>query len=281
MDESILYEMPFVDSVVLVTDFSKASEKAFAHALAIALIRQTRFVILHAGSNKCEWTHYPAVRRTLENWGYLEAGSDRSAIFERLKMRVEKVMVKGQPLPATMKYLSKHPTDLIVLSMYKRSKFLHWLRPSLAESIQAESSTKTLFVPDKGRGIVSLESGQMRIKRILVPVDERPNPLAALEYAARVANITGHAVEIVLLHVGDLVESFEGNLPEGPSVKWRKVVRHGDVVSEILQAANDWQIDMIMMTTARHTGVLGALRGSVTREVLHRSPCPLLAIPSH
>jgi nucleotide-binding universal stress UspA family protein len=281
MDASIIYEMPFVDSVVFATDFSEASEKAFAHALAIALIRQTRFVILHAGDNKGEWTRYPAVRRTLEKWGFLEAGSDQSEVLERLNMRVGKVMLKGKPLKAIVKYLKECPADLIVLSTHKRGMLSHWLRPSVAESIHSESKTMTLFVPDKGRGIVSMDSGQIQLRRILVPVDESPNPLAALEYAARVANITRHAVEIVLLHVGDLVESFEGNLPEGPSVTWRKVIRHGDVVSEIIQAANDWHVDMIMMTTAGHTGILGALRGSITREVLHQSPCPLLAIPSH
>ena len=36
---------------------------------------------------------------------------------------------------------------------------------------------------------------------------------------------------------------------------------------------------MIAMTTAGQEGILDTLRGSVTQQVLHRSPCPLLAIP--
>src|SRR5512145_1885613 len=41
--------LPFVRAVLHPTDFSPASEAAFAHALAIALVRETKLWILHAG----------------------------------------------------------------------------------------------------------------------------------------------------------------------------------------------------------------------------------------
>ena len=40
--------IPFVKSIFHPSDFSKASELAFVHALAIALVRQTELVIMHA-----------------------------------------------------------------------------------------------------------------------------------------------------------------------------------------------------------------------------------------
>ena len=64
---------PYVDSVFHPTDFSDASELAFAHALAIAVSRRTDFTMLHAGGKhdvSGEWKTFPPVRRTLERWGY-------------------------------------------------------------------------------------------------------------------------------------------------------------------------------------------------------------------
>ena len=85
-------DAPFVDSIFHPSDFSEASLDAFAHALAIALIRQTNLTILHSGADflgEDEWTKFPAVRKTLERWGLLAPGSPRSAVFDELKVAHE------------------------------------------------------------------------------------------------------------------------------------------------------------------------------------------------
>ena len=82
---------PFIEEVVHPTDLSPASERAFAHALAVALVRRARLVILHVASDdRPDWGEFPAVRRTLERWGLLERDSSRSALFERLGVKVTK-----------------------------------------------------------------------------------------------------------------------------------------------------------------------------------------------
>ena len=86
MQEVHSTDVPFVNSVLHPTDFTPESKNAFAHALAIALLRKTQFSILHASAAKDEWTHFPAVRSTLEQWGLLEKGSPRSAVFEKLSV---------------------------------------------------------------------------------------------------------------------------------------------------------------------------------------------------
>ncbi|MCK4893591.1 MAG: hypothetical protein KAT07_06465, partial [Calditrichia bacterium] len=108
--ESYLIEQPFVNSIIHPSDFTLASENAFAHALALSLIRQTKLTILHAGDSKDSWMRFPAVRQTLERWGYLEKGSSRSAVFEELKIRVEKITLKSsKPLKAVSDFLKAHP----------------------------------------------------------------------------------------------------------------------------------------------------------------------------
>jgi nucleotide-binding universal stress UspA family protein len=281
---SEILDVPFVHSVFHPSDFSPDGANAFAHALAIALVRRTEFAILHAGKSHLaedEWTRFPPVRATLERWGLLEKGSPRSAVFDSLAVRVKKVSLRSlRPFAAALDYLEKHPTDLIVLATEGREGLPRWIRPSLAERLARQSVTTTLFVPNSARGFVSLEDGEVRLRRVLVPVDHRPRPQAAIAYATRTRALTaGAPLEILLLHVGDGEEMPEIELPEVPSCSWKRLRRGGEAVEEIIRVAVEQDVDLIAMATQGREGVLDALRGSVTEQVVRRAPCPVLAVP--
>jgi hypothetical protein len=115
----------------------------------------------------------------------------------------------------------------------------------------------------------------------LIPVDQRPSPRAAVVYASRAAAALGDGpVEIFLLHVGDGAEVPTVALPEDPVCNWNTLRRGGDVVEGITRAADEREVDLIVMATAGSEGFLDALRGSVTEQVLRRAPCPVLAVPA-
>jgi nucleotide-binding universal stress UspA family protein len=281
---SALFDVPFVDSVFHPSDFTEASANAFAHALAIALLRKTRFTILHAGSDylaEDEWTKFPAVRATLERWGLQKPGRPRSEMFQDLSIRVKKVNVRSRsPLAATLDYLDKHATDLIVLATEGRVGLPRWIRPSVAERLAERSGTMTLFVPNATRGFVSLEDGEISLRRIVVPVDHDPSPEAAILYAARAAALMSDSrVAITLLHIGGAAEMPKLELPAGASCVFETSTRPGGVVEGILEAARESAADLIVMPTRGREGILDALRGSVTEQVLRRAECPLLAVP--
>jgi nucleotide-binding universal stress UspA family protein len=283
--ESASSAPPFVESVLHPSDFSRASESAFAHALAIALLRQTDFTILHVGRGALgedEWAKFPAVRATLERWGLLEKGSPRSAVFDELAVRVKKVAVQGlSPVAAILDYADENPADLIVLATEGRAGVPRWLRPSKAERLARRTGSLTLFVPNSARGFISVDDGHIQLRRILIPVDQRPSPRAAVVYASRAAAALGDGpVEIFLLHVGDGAEVPTVALPEDPVCNWNTLRRGGDVVEGITRAADEREVDLIVMATAGSEGFLDALRGSVTEQVLRRAPCPVLAVPA-
>lgn len=285
MSRAQIVEAPFVTSVFHPSDFSEASRNAFAHALAIALFRQTDFIILHSGRDflgEDEWTKFPPVRKTLEKWKLLEPGSPRSAIFDELAVRVKKVNLRSlSPLSAALDYLDRHPTDLIVLATEGRDGPPSWIRPSKAERLARRTETMTLFVPNSAPGFVGIEDGEVTLRRILVPVDERPDPRSAIAYATRAAQLAaGDPVEILLLHVGDGAGIPVFDLPDAPACSFQKLQRSGDVAEQILGTAREHAVDLIAMTTEGHDGILDALRGSVTEQVLRGSPCPLLAVPA-
>ena len=286
MSESQVVDLPFVNSVFHPSDFSEASMNAFAHALALALIRQTQFTILHSGRDflgEDEWTKFPPVRKTLERWGLLEPGSPRSAVFEELQVRIRKVNLRSlTPLGASLDYLEKHPTDLIVLATEGRDGLPRLLRPSAAERLARRSETSTLFVPNSARGFVSFEDGSINFRRVLVPVDRRPDPAAPIVYATRGASVfgCGDPAQILLLHVGDESEAPRVSVPASDSYSVKSLQRSGEVVDEIIRVAEEYEVDLIAMATQGRDGILDALRGTVTEQVLRRSPCPLLAVPA-
>ena len=284
MTGSAVFEAPFVDSVFHPSDFTEASANAFAHALAIALLRKTRFTILHAGSDylaEDEWTNFPAVRATLERWGLQKPGRPRSEVFQDLSIRVKKVNVRRRsPLAATLDYLDKHATDLIVLATEGRLGLPRWIRPSVAERLAERSGTMTLFVPNSTRGFVSPEDGEISLRRIVVPVDHDPSPQAAILYATRAAALMSDSrVAIKLLHIGDAAEMPKLELPEAPGCVFETSTRPGAVVEGISQVARESAADLIVMPTRGREGILDALRGSITEQVLRRAECPLLAVP--
>jgi nucleotide-binding universal stress UspA family protein len=273
-----LQTVPFVKSIFHPSDFSKASELAFAHALAVALVRKTKLVIMHAGHGFLDdWAQFPAVRKTLENWNMLAPGSPRSAVSEKLSVRVAKVSARGDPVRASIAQIEKQKPDLVVLATRGRHGLPLWLKPSIAQAIARRTDAMTLFVPRGCRGVVSVD-GVIRLRRILLPIDHQPDAHEAVIRAARAAEAFGDdAVEIQLLHVngGALPQLY---CPESQACVWKELRREGDVVKTILDAAQG--VDLIVMATEGRQGFVDAIRGSVTEQVVRGAPCPVLAVPA-
>jgi nucleotide-binding universal stress UspA family protein len=283
---AIRTKIPFVKTVFHPSDFTPASDNAFAHALAIALQRQTELTILNVSDradSSSDWYKSPSVRTTLERWGLLEEGSSRGDVFNKLKIRVRKVGLQGNdPVDALLSQLEGNPADLIVLATEGRDGLPGWLKSSVSERLARRARTMTLFVPEGGRGIVSLEDGQTSLRRVLVPIDNEPGPQGAVDVAARVADFVGdERVDITLLHIDNDNSGEHPRVirPDCPRCDWSERTEQGDPVDDIIRVAGELEADLIVMSTAGRNGVLDALRGSVTEQVLRRAACPLLAVP--
>jgi hypothetical protein len=152
-----------------------------------------------------------------------------------------------------------------------------WLKPSVAQAIAGRTDAMTLFVPRGCRGIVS-PGGVINLRRILLPVDHKPDPREVVIRATRVAEALGdECVEIELLHVNG-TEFPRFDRPEGNAWAWKEQRREGDVVTVILEAAEE--ADVIVMATEGEHGIIDAMRGSVTERVVRDAPCPVLAVPA-
>lgn len=271
-------DIPLIDSVFLATDFSPGSESAFAHALAIALFRQTRLDILYAGSAREDWSRFPSVRGTLERWGLLEPGSAKEDVFETLGIDVTKISAKGDPVDVCVDHIARSDPGLVVLGTAGREGPSAWLRPSISQRIARRSRSMSLFVPKSAHGFVDARTGRLGLHHILVPIAMEPDPTEAIVRVTRTAALMADPVaEITLLHVGHDCGAFP-SVPDGERWRVRTLRAGGEVVPTILEHAAD--ADVIAMVTEGRDGFLDALRGSVTEQVVRSAPCPVLAVPA-
>jgi len=275
--------IPFVRSVLHPTDFSPSSLVAFDHALALTVRCHGELTVLHAGVEQSDdpFEHFPAVRSTLQRWGYLDEDSLPSAVFDRLGVRVRKVSLQSHSaLEAAHRYLHSGDTDLVALATEARDGLPAWLRPSTAERIARHTSSMSLFVQEGVHGFVNHASGDLSLSRILVPVALDPDVQPAVIAAVRLAGLISTPVEIVLCHVG-AGPMPRVSIPRDPRLTFRTERRHGDVVDEIDRAVREFQADLVVMATDGRDGFLGAMgRGSHTERVVRQCPCPVLAVPA-
>jgi nucleotide-binding universal stress UspA family protein len=274
--------VPVLQHVFHPSDFSAASETAFAHALKAALVAKATLTIFHVSPDRKEnWTEFPGVRQTLERWGILTKDSPRSALPE-LGIKVNKVVAQDKdPVKAVLGFLERHPSDLIVLATQQDKGRVQWLENSVAKPVARKSRLMTLFIPTGVKGFVSLQDGSVSLKNILIPVAPVPTAQPAIQAAVRLAQqLNCPTGQFTLLHVGDDSEMPEVSCPELPGWEWTKLSQKGDITQVILQTARGMEADLIVMSTEGRQGFLDALRGSTSEQVLRQCACPLLAIPA-
>jgi universal stress protein A len=147
----------------------------------------------------------------------------------------------------------------------------------------------------------SQSSPLLRAKKILVSTDFSDNASQALPYANSYAQQFG--AEVYLLHVIEKV-SFMSDMKDvplalsdaqvqqqtrneldalaakefGEAVPIRTLVRQGKPPEEIVAAANELNVDLIIISTQGRTGLKRALLGSVAEKVIRHAPCPVLVV---
>jgi universal stress protein A len=146
------------------------------------------------------------------------------------------------------------------------------------------------------------DRAEISIKKILAPTDFSPPSRKALHYALRFAEEFGS--EVILLHVLEPVMplTFEGLTMPSPAAEIessdaakslkalvasarargiagvRAIFRRGFASHEIVEAAKDLDVDLILIATHGYTGWKHFCIGSTAERVVRAAPCPVLVV---
>jgi len=131
-------------------------------------------------------------------------------------------------------------------------------------------------------------------KNIMIPIDMSVLSITALQYAEEIAELFG--ASITVLHVAEddearkrpkgadadkIVKSAVAHLLLDHNVVTQSIaieIRHGNPAAEIIKAAHDLHIDLIIMCTHGRSGLSHILMGSVAEKVVRLAVCPVLTI---
>jgi universal stress protein A len=167
--------------------------------------------------------------------------------------------------------------------------------------------------PKKGEAIITLQKKDEKIlsklapqkgfqlKKILVPLDFSDRSRKALQYAIAFARqfdstlILMHVVQINYvggefgaveypLPADELVDGSQKRMAElvaanvPKETPYQVIVKTGHVMGEIVNAAKDLDVDLIVISTHGFTGFKHVLLGSNAESVIRHAPCPVLTV---
>lgn len=146
-------------------------------------------------------------------------------------------------------------------------------------------------------------STAINLKRILVPVDFSPLSKKALLYAARLAQQFNAHVELLNVVEPEIPPPFDGYMIAPPPISngaaasstgrmksWLNsarnagvtrtgsMIRHGLAAFEIVEAAKELDVDLIVIATHGYTGWKHFAIGSTAERVVRAAPCPVLVV---
>ena len=140
----------------------------------------------------------------------------------------------------------------------------------------------------------------MKAKKILCATDFSPGSRVALEYASVLA--AGSGATLIITHVDDTTpglvrgdvgygylpqvdeiaeqeyHQLQATVPTVEGVPYEHRFLRGDAAEEILQLAEQEQVDFLVIGTHGKTGLQRVLMGSVAESIIRHARCPVLSI---
>jgi nucleotide-binding universal stress UspA family protein len=187
--------------VLVPLDGSVLAECALPWAVALAQALAARVTLLRVlerpAISVATSHHHDAVdwqMRRAEAQSHL-AGIDRDLKARQLTSTVE--LLEGRPAEKIIDFARAQQVDLVVLSSHGEGGLTGWTLSSTVLMVVARTHTSVLVVP--AHAAQGQRIGDVRVRRLLVPLDCSPRAECVLPLAAALAR--AHDAELILAHV--------------------------------------------------------------------------------
>ena len=292
-----------IKNILFPTDFSRCAAQALPYALYFAekynaTLHMLHGIVLHSSDPD---TPDNEIYNIEEVFKKLKANADVQMTTNIRDHDIEDldiVQVQERAISSTeliLEYSDEHAVDMIIMGTHGRRGIGHAFLGSVAEEVVRSASCPVLTIREQKRP-KPLE----RLDRILVPFDYSKHAIAALEYAKEIAALYHARLELLYVFEEIIYPRFYDSGDElnnyikengrktlesiyeetkGPDVDHSiHILGSRHVAYEILNFANNSDIDLVVIATHGMSGLQHFLLGSVAEKVVRRSPCPVFTV---
>lgn len=291
-DSKFETEKKGVNNILVVFDGSKSSEQAVQYGINLA---QRYESVIHLGYladpddmpvkfdelvNSCE------AESSLEEVDQ-KSPTDAVEQVNAAGVAVEKALLRGDLATTVIEYTETKSIDLIVLGRHERSRLKQFLRRSVDEQISQTATVPVLTVPEQS-GTLRTEYGTILLATDGYKGSRRATDMAFELAETYCATLRGVYVIASRNKWSPIRSVFER--------RWKKTKRQlnvravqtgvnflgeqrvGKPSDEILSAADEYDIDIVVMGIRSQTRLERFLMGSVTSSVLRNASVPVLTV---
>lgn len=259
------------------TDFGPANAVALAHAVALSFKVGGRLTLLHVrGGDEPLPTRngLAPITDLLVKWGRLGAHEKFADLKLRFGVDARFIDVPGRSVwEGLHEHIEAQPIDLAVLATTAHSGLGYWFAGSISRRALRQAEAMILFVREGQHGLVDPATGDLRLRKVLIPHDGKTPIAPALTRAARFLDALGAPLEKRLMHIGDAAP------PDSPK-DIPITLAQGPVVETILNIAQSFKADLIVMPTPGRRSLLSRFRNSVSAAILDDGRWPVLSVPA-
>lgn len=277
-----------VRSILCPVDLSPASSTVLRWARLIAETFHAEVGLLHVDWQ--EWPPYLMPSRAEELAA--QARHHRAALQEELarlsretfgpNVPGEIVVLEGHPVETILERAGARQPDLIVMGSHGRSGIARWRLGSVAENVIRGAAIPTLVV----RAHAGTEAPP-GISRVLCPVNFTELARECLEISARLA--AAFSAKLSVMHAaeqgGSDLQATHDRLCRWVPGEARghcdliEVVRRGDAAEQILLAARELAVDLIVLGAQRRPLLEFTTLGTTTERVTRHADSAVLVLP--
>lgn len=275
-------------SILCPVDLSSASPTVLHWARLFAETYHAKVEVLHA-----DWLEYPPY--FLPSQTEELAGEERKhrAALDKILAKLaqdslgpnlphEITVLESHPVEEILKYAKEHHPDLIVMGSHGRSGVARMRLGSVAEDVMRQAAVPTLVA----RTFADKPATQ-KISRILCPVNFTGHGFRCLKLSAEVAAAFGaelsvmHSVEQEYADMKETQDRLCQWVPEGirRHCYVTEAVRHGNPAEQILMAARDRGVDLIVLSAQHRPFLEFTTLGTTTERVMRHADSAVLVLP--
>ena len=277
------------------TDLSESSNEALRYGVALARVFNAKLQACHC--TDALNVANPSSRHRLEKL-LSDAVREQIRIPDSSKVGWEAVVLAGDPIDSIPGEAARWHADLITLRS-RRRPIAAALLGSTAEAICHRAPCPVLVTHPQEHEWAGATTNDIDLERVLVAYDFSPDSQQALSYGLSLAQ--EYEAELHLIHVlpphGQLNTAEVAFLPVGAESRFeevarnlqnvvpeeayswcavKQVVREGQADKEVLDYAEEHDVDLICLG-AHGAGIrFQKMLGSTVDRVLRYAPCPVL-----